>query len=252
MRANVLGMEVVLGNGDILDQQSEIRKDNTGLDLKQIFIGSEGILGLITKLNVLCYRKDKAKTVVMVKVKQFEDVLEVYRIAKQTLNTGLTGLEYLDHFGFEMVMNKIHKVKNPFMSKNEECFYTVVEISSNLDSSIKELENSFFEKVMNISGIIDCVKAENENQYHNIWNIRENVGPACGETGKLVLKYDVSLDVTKMNDLVLKCRERTKGLNCVSVGYGHIGDGNLHINVTCMDRSTIPQIEKLMEPYIFE
>lgn len=188
----------------------------------------------------------------MVKVKKFEDVLAVYKLAKQTLNTGLTGLEYLDHFGFQMVMNKIHKVKNPFNSPNEDCFYTVVEISSNLESSIKELENTFFEHIINISGVIDCVKAENENQYHNIWNIRENVGPACGETGKLVLKYDISLDVAKMNDMVLKIRERTKGLNCIIVGYGHIGDGNMHINVTCMDANTIPKIEALIEPYIFE
>ena len=77
-RGNVLGLEVVLANGEVLNMQSKIRKDNTGYDLKQLFIGSEGTLGIITKANIQCYSREKGRHLMVIRVKTFDDVLKLH------------------------------------------------------------------------------------------------------------------------------------------------------------------------------
>ena len=82
MRGHITGMEVVLANGEILNLLSELRKDNTGLDLKQLFIGSEGLLGVITKCNIVCARKKTNNLLILLKCDKFEDILSIREIAR--------------------------------------------------------------------------------------------------------------------------------------------------------------------------
>lgn len=101
-RSHILGLEAVLPSGEILDMQSEIHKDNTGYDLKQLLIGSEGTLGVITKLNVHCPRKDENKTILVFKSHSYEDIIHALPLFRKKLGDKLTALEYVDGFTYQI------------------------------------------------------------------------------------------------------------------------------------------------------
>ncbi|PWN26471.1 putative DLD2-D-lactate dehydrogenase [Jaminaea rosea] len=253
LHGNVLGLEVVLPNGEVLDGLSTLRKDNTGFDLKQLFIGSEGSIGLITGVSIVTPRRPSAQNVAVFAVDSFDAVQQVFGRVKSHCGEILSAFEFMDQDAFNLVVH--HGIKNPFEAKHP--FYVLIETSgSNKDHDDEKL-SGLLEELMESSMITDGVMAQDESQAGSLWSLRESIAEAAGKKGA-VYKYDLSMPIPKMNELVEHLRQRFNDAGVLGqdkqikdvVGYGHIGDGNLHINIVA--EAYAPEIEALIEPYVYE
>ncbi|PWN49071.1 hypothetical protein IE53DRAFT_388724 [Violaceomyces palustris] len=260
LHGNVLGLEVVLPDGRILENLSTLRKDNTGFDLKQLFIGSEGTIGLITGVSIITPRRSSAMNVAVFALETYEDVQKVFTQVKTHCGEILSAFEFFDQESFDVVQkHATAHVRDPFEARHP--FYVLIETSgSNKDHDDEKLQ-VLLEDLMESGLISDGVLAQDETQVQALWSLRESVPEAAGKMGK-VFKYDLSMPVSKMYDLVRDMRKRFEDHSIYSrdfdqgkpvgavCGYGHIGDGNLHINIVA--NSYDPEVEKVIEPFIYE
>ncbi|GMM34434.1 D-lactate dehydrogenase [Saccharomycopsis crataegensis] len=256
LHGSVLGLETVLVDGTIVDSLHSLRKDNTGYDMKQVFIGSEGTLGVITGFSILCPPRPKAKNVAFLGLESYEAVQKTFIEAKGQLGEILSAFEFMDNKSQELVKtyNKLdHPLEEPYP------FYVLIESSgSNKDHDDEKLEQ-FLEDVMEKEIVSDGIVAQDETQLANLWSWRELIPEASQHKGG-VYKYDVSLPLKDLYDLIPAVEEKLKAANLVgetdefpviaSVGYGHIGDGNVHLNVAV--RRYTKEIEKAIEPFVYE
>ncbi|RKP23951.1 P-loop containing nucleoside triphosphate hydrolase protein [Syncephalis pseudoplumigaleata] len=241
--------EQVLPDGTVLDNMSTLRKDNTGYDLKQLFIGSEGTLGIITGVSMLTPKRAKSTNVALVGLESFEKVQETFHMAKDMLSEILSGnhhahqcachpaslmplraaFEFWDHKAAGLVRAH-HGVghKDPLTSQYP--FYVLVETQGSDSEHDMAKLNGFLEKLLESSIVDDGV-------IKSLWSLRELIPEACSKAGA-VYKYDVSIPVPKLYTLVEDMRERLAAVGLLGqqveevIGYGHVGDGNLHLNIT--------------------
>lgn len=256
LHGNVLGIEAVLPDGTIVDDLCELRKNNTGYDLKQLFIGAEGTIGIITGVSILCPQNAKAVNVAFFGLESFEKVQEAFKEAKGQLSEILSAFELMDRNSQDLVA-AVTKNKRPL--DDEHPFYCLIETSgSNSDHDTEKLE-SFLEYVMEKEIVSDGVVAQDETQAKALWGWREGIPECLGHWGG-VYKYDVSIPIKELYGLVEETRERitSAGLKGETdehpvvdvVGYGHMGDSNLHLNVAT--RRYDKAVEKTLEPFIYE
>eukprot|EP00053_Salpingoeca_punica_P018933 m.188378 g.188378 ORF g.188378 m.188378 type:complete len:509 (+) comp17535_c3_seq8:93-1619(+) len=246
LHGSVLGLEVVLADGTILNNMSSLRKDNTGYDLKQLFIGSEGTLGVITAASILTPPKPKAVNVAFIGCKTFDDVLRMFNIAKQGAGEILSAFEYLDDAAMT-VSNKNLKTRNP-LSTNAP-FYVLIESHGSNAEHDQEKLFALLQTAMEKGVAVDAVIAQDPTQASAMWYLRESLAEAMKHDG-YVYKYDVSLPQQTFHALVEAMRKRVGSLASACVGYGHVGDGNLHLNVTAPKASQ--ELLGLIEPFIYE
>ncbi|KAL3143740.1 hypothetical protein ABBQ32_003572 [Trebouxia sp. C0010 RCD-2024] len=248
MHGNVSGLEVVLADGTILDLMSTLRKDNTGYDLKQLFIGGEGTLGIITKVAMLCPVKPASVQVAYLAVPTFQHAQQVFQKAKQHLGEILSAFEFLDHPSLIMTLKHLPNIKNP-LPDIQTPIYLVVETSgSNLEHDFGKLE-VFLEEAYNDEMIADGTIAQDSSQQASIWNLRESISEGLRHAGA-VYKYDLSLPPNDMYKLVEEMRSRMKHLPVTVVGYGHMGDSNLHLNISAAKYDQ--EILSHIEPFVYE
>ncbi|KDN38642.1 putative DLD2-D-lactate dehydrogenase [Tilletiaria anomala UBC 951] len=254
LHGNVLGLEVVLPDGTVLDGLSTLRKDNTGFDLKQLFIGSEGTIGLITGVSIITPRRPEAQNVAVFGLSSFEDIQNTFVKTRQHCGEILSAFEFMDQDAFDLVQKHATRgVKDPFSDRYP--FYVLIETSGSKKDHDDEKLTGLLEELMESETIVDGVLAQDESQAQGLWALRESIPEAAGKLGS-VFKYDLSMPIAKMNELVVEMRNRFEqqgvmgnGIKTV-VGYGHIGDGNLHINIVA--DSYDPKLESVIEPYIYE
>ena len=256
LHGNVLGIEAVLPDGTIMNDLSKLRKNNTGYDIKQLFIGGEGTIGIITGISILCPRRSKAVNVAFFGLESFDKVREAYREAKGQLSEILSAFEVMDGQSQDMVHTVTQK-KRPL--EGQHPFYCLIETSgSNVDHDGEKLEN-FLEHVMGEDIVSDGVLAQDESQKQSLWSWREGVPECLGHWGG-VYKYDLSIPLQELYSIVDDTRERLKSAGLVGdtdkhpvvgvVGYGHMGDSNLHLNIAT--RRFDKEVEKNLEPYVYE
>lgn len=245
LRGNILGLEAVLADGTIMDCLATVRKDNTGYDLKQLFIGSEGTLGIITALSILTPPKPMSVNVAFMGCASFEQARRVYSGARAKLGEILSAVEFLDSKCMDLVEKHLG-YRRPIQSAN---FYTLVETSGSSDQHDKEKLTDFLEHLSAEGCIEDGTVANDLTKAKALWAIREEITVALLHEGT-VYKYDVSVPQGDMYRLVEDLRERCKDSALCTVGYGHLGDGNLHLNIIGSTHST--QLLSLIEPYIYE
>ncbi|XP_006637841.2 D-2-hydroxyglutarate dehydrogenase, mitochondrial [Lepisosteus oculatus] len=245
LRGTVLGMEVVLANGKVLNCLTGLRKDNTGYDLKQLFIGSEGTLGVITAVSILCPSKPKAVNLAFLGCSSFEQLLEVFQCCRGMLGEILSAFEFLDSACMKLVEDHL-RLTNPI---KESSFYIVIETAGSNAAHDEEKLHSFLEEVMTSSLVTDGTVATEEIKIKALWAIRERITEALRHDG-YTYKYDISLPVEKIYQLVEDMREHVGSRAKNVVGYGHLGDGNLHLNITSpfYDAALLSAIE----PFIYE
>ena len=248
LRGNLLGMQVVLANGSVLNMDSGLRKDNTGYDLRQIFVGSEGTLGIITACDIVCKKRAKQQKLMVFTCESFEKVLALHDSAKTNLNMNLSAFEYMDPYAYKIVMEKIPRISNPFPSKDPNFFVALLEVIAN--QNIDQTIEGFYRTIDSAQLFKDAIISENDSQFEDLWKIRESVAEACNKVG-LVYKYDLSLPIDKFDTLTQETREKTKNM-AFTTGYGHIGDGNIHINVGVYEKKNNETIENMLEPWIFQ
>ncbi|CAO3592813.1 unnamed protein product [Absidia cylindrospora] len=255
LHGTVLGLEVVLPDGSILDSMSTLRKDNTGYDLKQLFIGSEGTIGVITGVSILTPRRPKAVNVALLGLNTYDDVQKAFKQSRSELSEILSAFEFWDNNALQIY--KKHSDAKPLM-ENEYPFYVLIETSgSNKDHDDEKLTN-YLENMMVDEVAQDGVVAQDETQIKNIWSVREGFTEALGKEAA-VYKYDVSMPVNKINDCLEDMRQHLKDGGVFGqpdspiidvVGYGHVGDGNLHLNIAA--NRVDKRVPALIEPYLFE
>ncbi|KAJ4377328.1 D-lactate ferricytochrome c oxidoreductase [Neocucurbitaria cava] len=253
---NVLGIEAVLPDGTIVDDLSTLRKNNTGYDLKQLFIGGEGTIGIITKVSIICPRRSSAVNVAYFGLESYEKVQEAFREAKGQLSEILSAFELMDG-RTQKIVNKVTGKKMPL--EGEHPFYCLIETSgSNADHDSEKLQ-AFLEHVMEREVVSDGVLAQDQTQVQELWSWREGITEVLGHEGG-VYKYDLSIPIAELYDLVNETRDRLTKAGLVGndsshpvvdvVGYGHMGDANLHLNIPT--RRFDKAVEKEIEPFVYE
>lgn len=256
LHGNVLGIEAVLPDGTILDDLSKLRKNNTGYDIKQLFIGGEGTIGIITGVSILCPQRSKAVNVAFFGLESFEKVQKAFREAKGHLSEILSAFELMDRQSQDLVHTVTNK-KRPL--EGEHPFYCLIETSgSNPEHDSEKLER-FLEHVMGEEIVSDGVLAQDETQIQSLWSWREGIPESLGHWGG-VYKYDLSIPLAELYSLVEETRERLSKAGLIGkddsypvvdvVGYGHMGDSNLHLNVAT--RRFDKEVEKQLEPFVYE
>ncbi|KAL4773444.1 hypothetical protein BDW60DRAFT_215831 [Aspergillus nidulans var. acristatus] len=256
LHGTVLGVEAVLPDGTIMDGLSTLRKNNTGYDLKQLFIGSEGTIGIITGVSILCPPRPKAVNVAYFGLESYDKVRQAFGEAKKQLSEILSAFELMDGRSQKLVHTS---TGNKFPLEGEYPFYCLVETSgSNAEHDMEKLE-TFLESIMGEGIVADGVLAQDETQFQSIWRWREGITEALSHLGG-TYKYDVSIPLPELYQLVDDCRERLTKMGFVGdddsfpvravVGYGHMGDSNLHLNIAV--RQYNKDVEKAIEPWVYE
>jgi len=246
LHGTVLGVEAVLADGTILDCLSTLKKDNTGYDLKQLFIGSEGTLGVVTAVSLACPPVPKSVNLTFLGVDSYEKIQEAYKMAKGKLGEILSAFEFLDNSCRESVTENL-KLKYPI---DEHPFYILIETSGSCAAHDTEKLDEFLEEVMAEGIVLDGTVASEPSKMNEIWKIRESVAEALLHDGPGCYKYDISLPVPHMYNIVNIMREKFGNEATRIVGYGHFGDGNLHLNVVMPTYDQ--EFLKILEPIIFE
>ncbi|KAL1916271.1 uncharacterized protein VTP21DRAFT_5888 [Calcarisporiella thermophila] len=234
LHGNVLGLEVVLPDGTILNNLSTLRKDNTGYDVKQLFIGSEGTLGFITGVSILTPRKPKNVNVAMLGFDSFDNVTRAFMSTKDRLSEILSAFEFWDQSAVDIVRNLKSDIKFPF--EREYPFYALVETQGSCKDHDEEKITVFLENLMQSDIAKDGVIAQDIQQMNSLWSIRELIPEACAEAGP-TLTYDFSIPIQKHWQMFEETKTylENKGLFGPDkeithlTGFGHLGDGNLHI-----------------------
>uniref|UniRef100_A0A8D0GBJ6 D-2-hydroxyglutarate dehydrogenase, mitochondrial n=1 Tax=Sphenodon punctatus TaxID=8508 RepID=A0A8D0GBJ6_SPHPU len=245
LRGTVLGLEVVLADGSILNCLASLQKDNTGYDLKQLFIGSEGTLGVITTVSILCPQKPKAVNLAFLGCPGFSQVLETFTTCRGMLGEILSAYEFMDDKSMKLVESHL-KLSNPVTGSP---FYVLIETSGSNSAHDEEKLNHFLEQAMTSGLVMDGTVVTEDKRIKALWALRERITEALTHDG-YVYKYDISLPVKRLYDLVTDTRERLGRSAKNVVGYGHLGDGNLHLNITAESYSH--SLLEAIEPFVYE
>ncbi|XP_076451706.1 D-2-hydroxyglutarate dehydrogenase, mitochondrial-like isoform X2 [Babylonia areolata] len=245
LHGSVLGIEAVLPSGEVLDCLSTLRKDNTGYDLKQLLIGSEGTLGIITKATILCPQRPSAVSIAFLGCNSFEGVLNIFKEAKQQLGEILSAFEFMDSASMDVAIGNLH-LTNPI---SDTPFYVLIETGGSNKDHDEEKLSTLLEDLMNKGTATDGTLATETSKILAIWSLRERLAEGLLHDG-YCYKYDVSLPLSSFYQLVLDMRQRVLGSARRVVGYGHVGDGNLHLNVTSPQYDQ--KVMDLIEPYIYD
>jgi FAD/FMN-containing dehydrogenase len=226
-----LGLEVVTAQGEIWEGLSGLRKDNTGYDLRDLFIGSEGTLGIITAATMKLHPMPAARLTAWAAVPSLEDAVGLLGLAHKHLGAGLTGFEVMGQFALGLVARHFPQLRVPLVNAAPFCV-----LLENADHESEAHARTQFERLLELAleegHVVDAVIAENLGQAQQLWHIRESIPLAQAEEG-LNIKHDISLPVSAIPEF---CRVTDAELATAIPGvrlvnFGHLGDGNLHYNV---------------------
>jgi FAD/FMN-containing dehydrogenase len=226
-----LGLEVVTAQGETWNGLSGLRKDNTGYDLRDLFIGSEGTLGIITAATMKLYPLPAATLTAWAAVPSLGDAVRLLGLAHKHLGASLTGFEVMGQYALSLVARHFRQMRVPLYEQVPFCV-----LLENADHESEMHARGRFEGLLETAleqgCVIDAVVAENLTQAHQLWHIRESIPLAQAEEG-LNIKHDIALPVSAISEFCkatddLLARE-IPGVRIVN--FGHLGDGNLHYNL---------------------
>jgi FAD/FMN-containing dehydrogenase len=229
-RELVLGLEVVLPDGSIFDGLSALRKDNRGIDLKQLFIGTEGTLGIVTAVAVkLLPQPDKVATALL-GLNALEDAIHLYRRARRDCCDLMSAFEFMPPLAFTLAQEAIADLPMPMAADYPA--YVLMEISGSGLVDVDDLMSRFLEGVMADGLVVDGVVAASQAQARNLWLFREGMNEGQAKRGRH-LRTDVSVPLSRVPDFVREAEAAIHAAlpDCTCVSYGHVGDGNVHLNV---------------------
>ena len=227
-----LGLEVVLPDGRILDDLRYVKKDNSGYDLKDLFIGAEGTLGIITAAVMKLFPKPQGKAVAYAGMKSPEKALELLLLAQKKAGSMLTGFELMAKVGMEMSLRYVKGARAPLEHESE--WYVLLDLSSShSDGEAGNKMEDILADALQQGIIEDASIAQSVSQQKEFWRLREDMSPAQKLEGGSI-KHDISVPIASIPDFI---SEAAKIIEAISPGarivcFGHMGDGNLHYNVS--------------------
>jgi FAD/FMN-containing dehydrogenase len=226
----VLGLEVVLPDGSIFNGLSTLRKDNRGLDLKQLFIGAEGTLGIITAVAVKLMPAPEQIATALVGLNALTDAITLYRRARRDCCDLLSAFEFMPPVAFTLAREAMPDLVMPV--RDDYPAYVLMEISGSGLVDIEDLMQRFLEGVMEDGLVADGVVASSKAQARSLWLFREGMNEGQAKRGPH-LRTDVSVPLSKLPAFVEQAEAAVmeKLPDCLCVSYGHVGDGNVHLNV---------------------
>lgn len=241
MRDSVLGLEVVLADGTVISSMNRYIKNNSGFDLKHMFIGSEGVLGIITQVVIRLRAEPKSHNVALLAVETFDDVIAILERVSTELATSLTAFEVMWNSFYELAVEPRGRLPAPL--EPGVAHYVLIEtmgVEQNQDTVAFEsmleslLEDGLFDDGMMAKSVAECAL---------IWEIRDEVEPVIGGAHN----FDVSLRSRDIGDYLQQVSEAiatTDSAACV-IGFGHLGDNNVHVSVSKLtwDRDSSQAVE---------
>ena len=228
-RSLCLGLEVVFADGSIWNGLSRLHKDNTGYDLKNLVIGSEGTLGIITAATMKLFSKPKDKSVALIAVGSPKDALRLLSAAKDYFGETISAFELINKMGIQFLKETGLNFKFPLSAVPD--WMILLEIGHPVRFGTEKNINDFFENILSSSLALDGALAENMRQQNDLWAIRENIPEANRRIGS-VSSHDISLPLSEVSDFVEQARIEISKLGQFRINcFGHLGDGNLHFNI---------------------
>ncbi len=236
-RELVLGLEVVLPDGTIWNGLSTLRKDNRGIDLKQLFIGAEGTLGVVTAVSVKLYPNPDHVETALLGLNSLDDAIKLYRRARRECCDLMSAFEFMPPVAFALAMEAIPALKMPIA--DDYAAYVLMEISGSGLVDTGDLMSRFLEGVMEDGLVLDGVIASSRAQAQSLWLFREGMNEGQALRGAH-MRTDISVPLSRLAQFVGEAEaELAKHLpECLAVSYGHVGDGNVHLNVLPPNGST--------------
>ncbi|WP_439107863.1 FAD-binding oxidoreductase [Congregibacter sp.] len=246
MKDMVLGLEAVLADGTVVSSMNHLIKNNAGYDLKQLFLGSEGTLGVITRLVLRLREAPSSQNVAFVAFEDFESVPKMLKLVDRGLGGALSAYEVLWNNFYRLVTESPAKNRPPLPS--EHPYYALIEAQGNSDELDKQRFETILESALEEGLISDAVIAQSSAERQNLWAIRDDVEQTFRDGTPVV--FDVSLPIADMETYIAGVKAALSEAleNSVCWVFGHLGDGNLHIIVQTVDgdalehRETIEQI----------
>ena len=229
-RDMALGLEVVLADGRVLNLLSKLKKDNTGYDLRNLFIGAEGTLGIITAATLKLFPKPRAVATAFVGLQSPAQALKLLQIARNEAAGSLTSFELIADIALDFSVRHGIGIRDPLQGKHP--WYVLIELSSSRDDAEAALE-AILERGLEDGIVDDAAVAASIQQQAAFWKLREEISPAQKPDGGSI-KHDISVPVAAVPDFIEAANAAVVQLipGARPVPFGHLGDGNIHYNVS--------------------
>ena len=224
-----LGLEAVLPDGQIWHGLTRLRKNNTGYDLRNLLIGAEGTLGVITAAALKLYPRPAKTGTALLVVDSPEAALKLLSLAREQLGEMISAFEIIHRTGLEFLAETLPDVRQPFATPPEWTVLIELGLSGGLDptTSLEKL----FETAFSADLVVDGLIAQSQQQSDNFWAIREMIPHANRKIGS-ISSHDISVPLGAIPDFIIKAEQAIAGLGDFRINcFGHVGDGNLHYNV---------------------
>ena len=227
----VLGLEVVLPDGRLWDGLKGLRKDNTGYDLKQLFIGAEGTLGIITAAVLRLFPRPREVATALVAMAELDGAVELLARTRAASGDLVTGFELVPRTGIDLALEHVPATRDPFAEQHEHA--VLIELtSSEASSALRESLEAMLARALEDGLVLDAVVAASESQVRQLWQIRTAI-PEAEKIAGGGIKHDVSVPVARIPDFIREatagCRRELEGVRILA--FGHLGDGNIHFNL---------------------
>jgi FAD/FMN-containing dehydrogenase len=224
-----LGLEVVMADGTIWHGLKRLRKDNTGYDLKNLLIGSEGTLGIITAASLRLFARPTQEAAAIFVVHNPQGAIDLLTLAQATVGEGISAFEMMSGVGLDFLSETLPDVRQPFEKKPD--WSVLIDLGLSGDSDPQEMLLCLFEKAQAAGLVSDGVISQNEIQRQEFWSVREHIPIGNRNIGS-ISSHDISIPLSRIPDFIPEGIAKLQALGDVRINcFGHLGDGNLHYNV---------------------
>ncbi|MFW6027666.1 MAG: FAD-binding oxidoreductase [bacterium] len=230
MRDLVLGLEVVLPDGRVWNGLTRLRKDNRGPDLKQVFIGAEGTLGIVTAAVLKLFPRPHARAVAFLALPSVHAALKLLRLAEEKAGGDISAFELIPRIGLEFVLRHLPEARDPRQA--EAPWYVLAEVET-AHPGAEDMLTGLLEEAAAQELLIDGVIARNRAQEQELWRLRESLSEVQRQEGGSI-KHDISVPVSSIGAFIERATEEVQAAcpGARPVPFGHVGDGNVHFNVS--------------------
>ncbi|KAJ1723183.1 D-lactate ferricytochrome c oxidoreductase [Coemansia erecta] len=255
LHGNVLGLEVVLADGRILDALFSLKKDASGYDVKQLFIGAEGTLGVVTAVSIALAPKPRSSQIAVLGLSDFGKIQKAFVLARQSLGEIISAFEFWERRCNELVV-QYEKNPSPLASPHE--FYVMIETRGSFERHDVEKMDAYLE-VLAAEGLVEETKVfRDADEMERTWLFRSQMAEAHAKSGCMHV-YDFSLPSRYQHDLLVAVKAHLTDAGLYGVAgapvrdvtiFGHIGDDNIHLQVVADEYGGV--VEEVMEPWVYE
>jgi FAD/FMN-containing dehydrogenase len=230
MRELVLGLEAVLPGGQVLSDLAGLRKDNTGYDLKQLFIGAEGTLGVVTAATLKLFARPASTCVAIAAVADPAGAVDLLSLVKESTGGAVCAFELMPRIGLDLVVAHVPGARHPLAGEPDWC--VLIEVTSGEPDRAAVLMERALETAFERGLVSDAVIAQSQAQAAEFWRLRESIPEGEKAHGKAA-KHDVSVPVSRMAAFMGEAAALAESAldDALVIAFGHVGDGNVHFNI---------------------